>query len=71
MILPKRIGFWLLRLAGTLNKDPCASLMSWYTVRDDLTGTCNEIKASIADQGSLPTSVLVSDGTEYKANTER
>jgi len=40
-------------------------------VRDDLTGTCNDVRASIAYQGSSPTSVLVSDGTESEANTER
>ena len=38
---------------------------------DDLTGTCNDVRASIADQGSSPISILVSDGTESEANTEK
>jgi len=40
-------------------------------VRDDLTGACNDIRASIADQGSSSTSVLVSDGIESEANKEK
>ena len=41
------------------------------TMNDELTGKCNDIKASITDKESLSTSVLVSDGTELKANIER
>jgi len=40
-------------------------------MKDDLIGACNDIRASIADQGSLSTSVLVSDGTESEANIEK
>jgi len=39
-------------------------------MKDDLTGTCNDINASIADQGSLSTLIIVSDGTESEVNTE-
>jgi len=39
-------------------------------IRDDFIGACNNDKASIADQGSLSTSILASDGTESKANAE-
>jgi len=39
-------------------------------MRDDLIGTCNDVMTSIADQGSLSTSVLVSDATKSEANTE-
>jgi len=40
-------------------------------MRDDLIGACNDDMVSIADQGSSSTSVLVSDGTESEANTEK
>ena len=53
-----------------MNTDSYASLTSWYVSKDDFIGTCNDVRASIADQGSLFTSVLVSDGTESEANTE-
>jgi len=67
----KRISFRPLRLVGTSKKDPCASLTLWYTVRDDLIGTCNDIRAYITDQRSSSISVLVSDGTKSEANTEK
>jgi len=54
-----------------MNTDSCVSPTSWYVLRDDFTGTCNDVRASIADQGSLSTSVLVSDGAESEANTEK
>ena len=41
------------------------------TMRDDLTGACNDVKASIVDKESLFTSVLVSDGTESESNVKR
>ena len=71
LILPKRIGLWPLRLAGTMNTDSCASSTFWYVLRDDLIGTCNDVIASMADQGSLSTSTLVFDGTESEENTEK
>jgi len=40
-------------------------------MRDDFNGACNDVKASIIGKESLSTSVLVSDGTESEANTER
>jgi len=58
LILSKRIDFWPSRLAGTMDTDSCASPTSWYIVRDDFTGICNDVRASIADQGSLSTSVI-------------
>jgi len=39
-------------------------------MKDDFIGECNDVRASITDQGSLSISVLVSDGTESKANAE-
>ena len=54
-----------------MNTDSCVSPTSWYVSKDDFIGTCNKVKASIADQGSLSTLVLVSDGTESEANTEK
>ena len=71
LILPKRIGFGPLCLIGTMNTDSCASLTSRYVLRNDFIGTCNNVRASIADQGSLSTSVLVSDDTESEANAEK
>jgi len=35
-------------------------------MNDDLTGACNDVKISIADNGSLSMSVLVSDDTIQK-----
>jgi len=46
----------------------CASHL---TRRDDFISARNNVKAFIADQGSFPMSVLVSDGTEFEANAER
>jgi len=40
-------------------------------MKDDLIGACNDVRASIADQGSSSTSVLVSDGAELEANTKK
>ena len=54
-----------------MNIDSCALPLSWYVSKDDFTGTCNDVKAPIADQRSSSTSVLVSDGTESEANTEK
>ena len=71
LILLKRIGFWPLCHVGTMNTDSCASPTSWYVLKDDFIGTCNDVRASIADQGSLSTYVLVSDGTESEADTEK
>ena len=36
-------------------------------MNDDLTGACNDVKASIADKESLFMSVLLFDGTESEA----
>ena len=71
LICPQRIDFWPLRLAGTMNTDSCVSLTSWYVSKDDFIGKCNDVRAFIADQGSLSTLVLVSDGTESEAKTEK
>ena len=54
-----------------MNTDSYASLTSWSVLKDDFIDTCIDVRASIADQGSLSTSVLVSDGTESEANTEK
>jgi len=61
--------------------DPCTwlALQRWLIAchwsfmhhEEDLTGWSNNVKASIADKGSLSTSVLVSDSTESEANTKR
>ena len=40
-------------------------------MKDDLTGTCNDVRVSFVVQESSPISVLVSDGTESEANTEK
>jgi len=40
-------------------------------MKDDLIEACNNVKAYIVDTRSLSISVLVSDGTESEANTER
>ena len=65
--------YWSLafRLAGTKNIDSCASPLSGYVPKDDFTGTCNDVIAPIADQGASSTWVLVFDGTESEANTEK
>ena len=47
----------------------CASNLL-RTRRNDFIGAHNNVKALIADQGSLFTSVLVSNGIESKANIE-
>ena len=40
-------------------------------MNDDLTGDCNDVKASITDKGQISMSVLISNGIESEANTER
>ena len=57
-------------LAGTSKKAPCMSLIFSRTIKDDLIGVCNDVKASIADRGSQSTSVLISDNKESEANTK-
>ena len=52
-----------------MNTDSYASPTSWYISKNDFIGTCIDVGASIADQGSLSTSVLVSDGTKSEAST--
>ena len=41
------------------------------TRRNDFIGACNDVKAFIAGQGSLSTSVLVSDATESDEHAEK
>ena len=48
-----------------------ASSVFSLTIRDDFIGECNDVRASIADQGSLFTSVLVSDDVESEVNAEK
>jgi len=67
-ILPNRIGFWPLCLAGTSKKASCASSVFSCTIKGNLIGACNDVRTS---KGSLSTSIIVSDGTESEANTER
>jgi len=55
-----------LRLAGTSKKAHCSSLVFSRTMKDDLIDACSDVRASIADNWLLSTSVLVSDGTELK-----
>jgi len=54
-------------LAGTSKRVLCASLIFSRTIRDDFIGTQNDVRAFITDQGSLSTSVLVSDSAESEA----
>jgi len=49
----------------------CAPLIFSRTRRDEFIGAHNNVRAFITDQGSLPTLVLVSDGTESEANAEK
>jgi len=58
-------------LAGTSEKALFTLPIFSRTRKDDFVGTCNVVKVFIADQGSLSTSVLVSDGTESEANAEK
>jgi len=71
LICPNRIGFWPLYLAGISKRASCASSIFSHAKRDDFVGACNDIKAFIADQELLSMSLLISDGTESKANTEK
>ena len=71
LIRPNRIGFLSLRLAGTSKRASCVLSIFSHTKRDEFVGVCNDVKAFIADQGSLFTSVLVSDSAESKANAEK
>jgi len=58
-------------LAGTLKRALYASLIFSHTIRDNFIGAYNDVRAFIADQESLSTSILVSDGTESEANEEK
>ena len=71
LTLPNRIGFCLFRLAGTSKRALRVSSIFSHTIIDGFIGARNDVRASIADQGQLSTSVLVSDDIKSKASTEK